>query len=504
MNIRIKLAGAVLAGLMALQPVAALAEEPKSGGNLVFLSRIDVSTLDAHFAADSVSGKTLLHIHEPLIYPGEDGVARPLLAESWTLGDDQVTWTLNLREGVSFHDDTPFDANAVKFNFDRIMNEDTGSPRRAITAAIDEVQVIDSHTVAFVTKQPYAPFINTLTMYNLAMMSPTALQEHGENYARNPVGTGPFKLKSWTSGESITLERNPDYWGGEVYLDTVEIKVVPEDSSRVISLIAGEADLISNVPPILLNRLDGDDNVQLIREDGFRTMYLGMNNAIPPFDDKRVREAVAYAVDANALVQGVLGGVGRTGGSFFSPAIPGSTDLAAREHDPEKAKALLAEAGYPDGFETTFYASPDRRQITEAIQAQLAEVGIKAQIQSPDFAAFLATLNEGDKAPMFVIGLGNPQGDPDLALSFLLSCKGRMNFWKICEENLDQAAIAQRGEMDGDKRKALLANALREVHDAIPAVVLYYEEQILGARSNVKGVKLLPNEYIVLTKVWKD
>ncbi|MHC9236639.1 ABC transporter substrate-binding protein [Pseudooceanicola sp. 502str34] len=508
MKIRKRLLSSVVASMVALSATASLAEGPKSGGNLVYLTGTDAQTLDAHFAADSISGRALVLIHEPLVFPDEEGVAQPYLAESWELGEDNVTWTMKLRQGVTFHDGTPFNAEAVKYNFDRIMDEKTGSPRRARSLVIKEIKVIDDYTITFETHEPYAPFINYLTGYNLAMMSPAALAEHGDQYSRHPAGTGAFKLKSWTSGELMTLERNPDYWGGEVYLDTVEIKIVPEDSSRVISLMAGEADVVANVPPILLKRLQNDENVKEVRADGFRTMYLGLNNTLPPFDNRLVREAMQYAVDADALVKGVLGGVGRTGGTFFSPALPGTIDLPATTYDPEKAKALLAEAGYPDGFETTFYAPTGRylmdRQISEAIQAQLAEVGIKAQIQSPDFAAFLATLREGEKAAMFFIGLGSPTGDPGLSLDGVLKCNAGSNFWKYCNAELDALMLTQRDAMDFDKREAILTEVFKKVREEVPSVVLYYEEQVFAARKNVHGVQVLGNEDIVLRSAWKD
>jgi ABC-type transport system substrate-binding protein len=496
----------VLMGFATAQAQQPKTEQAKAGGTLVYATGTDVQTLDPQFVTDIPTSRIVAHIHETLVKADETGEIRPALATSWTTSDDKLTWTFKLRQGVRFHDGTPFNAAAVKGTFDRIRDPATGSPRRSALAAITDVKVIDDDTIALVTKEPFAPLLAQLSAYNLAIMSPAQLEKIGTKYREQPAGTGPFKLKSWQPGERITLVRNDDYWGEKPKLDAVETRVVPEDSARVLQLLSGEADVIASVPTVMLKRLEGSSAVKVIKKTGFRTIYVGLNNASPPFNDRRVREAVAHAIDVKGLQRGILSGIGKLGGGFESPVIAGAKSIPPRPYDPAKARKLLAEAGFPNGFETSFYVPTGRylmdRQLGEAIQAQLAEVGIKAKIESPEWGAFTA-ITDQKKAPMFLMGKGSPTGDLDFTLTLTAMSNGRMNAFTLSNPELDKLILAQRGAVEPQQRRELLARAQDLIFEEVPAVVLFYEDQLFATRANVHGVAIYPNEFVDFSGAWK-
>jgi peptide/nickel transport system substrate-binding protein len=439
----------------------------------------------------------------------DEGKVVPGLAESWSVSADKLTWTFKLRKGVRFHDGTPFNAQAVKHTLDRILNPATGSPRRSTAEAIQQARVIDEHTVALTTARPFAPFLAQLTAYNLAILSPAAADRLGKDYSTKPSGTGPFVLESWKPGDRLVLARNAGYWGQKPWLDRVEIRVVPEDGTRVLQLLAGEVDAIASVPPIMLKRLTGGPDVRVLRTPGYRTVYVGLNNKVKPFDDLRVRRAVAHAVNPQAIVQGVLGGAGKVGGGLESPAIGGALrGLAPYPYDPAASRKLLADAGYAGGLKTKLYVPTGRylmdRQVGEALQAQLKEVGITAEIVAPDWGALTASLNKLTEVPMFLMGKGSPTGDLDLTLTLVTQTGGRMNHFNYSNAEVDRLIGLQRQTMDTAERYQVLKRIQEKLYEEVPAVVVFYEDQLFGVRAAVQGLEIHPNESVSFARTWKQ
>jgi peptide/nickel transport system substrate-binding protein len=509
MKKQILIVAAVTAVFLAVGIDVSFAAGAKGGGTLAYATGTDATTLDPQFVTDVPTSRMVMHIHETLVYPDVEGNMQPILAESWSISDDKLTWTFKLRKGVQFHDGTPFNAEAVKYTFDRIQDPEIGSPRKSAAKAVKEVKVIDEHTVAFVTEKPFAPFLAQLSAYNLAIISPAEGKKQGKKYGQNPCGTGPFKLESWSPGEKMVLSRNESYWGEKPAIDKLEVRIVPEDSSRVMMLLGGEVDVISSVPPVMISRLEKSKDVRIIKKTGFRTVYIGLNNTMKPFDDLRVRRAVAHAIDSEAIVKGVLGGVGTVGGGFESPVIPGAhKDLKPYAYNPAESKKLLAEAGYPNGFTVQFYTPTGRylmdRQVAEAVQAQLKEVGIDARLQVPDWGAYQALLDKGTEAPIFLLGKGSPTGDLDLTATLCAACKGKMNHFNYCNPEVDKLIEQQRGTVDVKERNEILAKLQEIFYREVPAVVLFYEDQIYGTRANVKGVEVNPNEFVGFFKAVKE
>ena len=503
-----KLIGGALAATALLGMGAATVHAQSDKDTLVYVTGTDAQTLDPQMINDLPTSRIVMHIHEALVKQDENGELQPSLATSWQVSDDNLTWTFKLREDVRFHDGAPFNAAAVKFTFDRMMDPETGSPRRSALAAVEQVDVVDEHQVAIVTKKPYAPLLTQMSVYNLAIMSPAHTRAVGKDYGVNPSGTGPYKLESWQTGESLTLVRNESYWGDKPALERITMRVVPEDSARVFMLLSGEADVIASIPTVMLPRLDGSDDVNIIRRPGYRSIYLGMNLGIEPFDDQRVRRAVAHAVDPKALLDGVLNGIGTLGGSIESPVIAGAKELPNYAYDPALAKQLLAEAGFADGLDVNFYVPTGRylmdRQIGEAVQAQLAQAGIRAQIVSPEWGAMIGALLKDKKtAQLFILGKGSPTGDPDFTMTLLLMTGERVNATNLSDPELDRMIAAQRSVVDPAEREKMLHAIQDRVYELIPHVVLFHEDQLFAARSNVEGVQVYVNEFVDFTKASK-
>jgi len=506
---RIKILWMVLIPLLTMMgPLSQAQETPRTGGTLTYATGTDALTLDPQFVTDVPTSRVVMQIHETLVKYDLDMNIVPCLAESWTTSADRLTWTFKLRREVRFHDRTPLNAEAVKYNFDRIVDPAIASPRKSTVVMVQDIKVLDEYTVAVTTKKPFAPLLAQLTSYNISIMSSAAAKKWEKKYSQNPAGTGPFKLESWTPGERIVLARNENYWGVKTYLDKVVIKVVPEDSTRVMLLLSGEADVVASVPPVLTERLKQSKDVKILRKVGFRTIYIGLNNRIKPFTDVRVRRALSHAINPEAIVNGILNGMANIGGSFESPVIPGAIQgLKPYPYDPARAKKLLAEAGFPNGFTTAFYTPTGRylmdRQVAEAVQAQLKEVGVNAEIKAPDWATQIALLDKGTEVPMFLMGKGSPTGDLDFTLNLTIKTKGMMNHFQYGNSKVDALIDEQQGIIDTKKRYQVLYDIQKTVYEECPAMVLFYEDQIFGTRASVNGVELYPYEFVEFAGAWK-
>lgn len=487
-------------------PVFAQAK-PRNGGTLTYAAGSATQTLDPQFITDVTTFRGVGTMYEALTKQDENGKVGPGLATSWTVSPDKRTWTFKLRPGVTFHDGTPFNAQAVKFTYDRILNPATGSPRRSTLAMVESTAVVDDLTFRLTTKEPFAPLLAQLSAYNVYILSPAHVTKEGANFSKTASGTGPFKLQSWQPGEKLTVVRNDKYWGEKPRLDSVVFSVVPEDSARTLLLLSGQADVISELPYVMVKKLGSLDAVRVVRKPGYRTIYIGMNLAVAPFNDIRVRQAVGYAINKPALVQGVLSGIGTLGGSLESSVIEGTAKgLQPYPYDPAKAKKLLAEAGHPNGFTTDFMVTTGRynmdRQVAEAIQGQLAAVGIKLNIVSPEFGAYLAALNKKN-VPMFMSGKGSPTGDMDFTQALLMASKGKMNYFNFNNPEVDRLIEQQRVTVDPKERHRLLTDLQTKVYQDEPLITLYYEEQVWATRSNVHDVKVYVNEFVDFSRAWK-
>ncbi len=359
-------------------------------------------------AAGAIDSVVYSNIFEGLTRFMGDGSVVPGLAESWEISDDGLVYTFKLHDGVSFHDGTTMDAEDVVFSLDRARAEDSVNAQKALFAGISDVEAVDPLTVRVTLSEPNGLFLFNMAWGDAVIVAPESI----ENIKTNPVGTGAFKFAGWVQGDKIEIEKNPNYWGTPAVLDKATFKFISDPTAAFAAVMAEDVDVFTGFPaPENLPQFEADPRFQVLVGSTEGETILSTNNKQPPFDDVRVREAVAHAIDRQAIIDGAMFGYGTPIGTHFAPHHPAYVDLTGNSaYDPEKAKALLAEAGFADGFETTLHLPPPSyaRRGGEIIAAQLAAVGIKAEITNVEWAQWLETVFRGKNFGLTIVSHTEP------------------------------------------------------------------------------------------------
>ncbi|MHB1110739.1 MAG: ABC transporter substrate-binding protein [Candidatus Nanopelagicales bacterium] len=400
-----------LAGALALStaatPALAQARTDLKVGLVLEPPSLD-PTAEAAAAVDEV---VYANVFEGLTRFASDGSVVPGLAESWEISEDGLTYTFHLHDGVTFHDGTTMDAEDVKFSLDRINAEGSLNAQKALYAAIASVEVVDPLTVKITLGKPDGNLIYNLAWGDAVIVAPETAATNGTN----PVGTGPFVFKERRPGDSIELAKNPGYWGTPVALESATFRYIGDPTAALAALQAGDVDVFPNFPaPEMVGVLQGDPRFRVVVGTTQGETILTMNNSRPPLDDVRVREAIAHAIDRQAIIDGAMFGFGVPIGTFWPPTHPDYVDLTAlSNYDPEKSKALLAEAGVPNPSLTLrLPPAPYARRGGEIIAEQLRAVGINVEVINVEWAQWLSpevfrpapcpgAVGEGDKPPAY-------------------------------------------------------------------------------------------------------
>jgi peptide/nickel transport system substrate-binding protein len=488
---------------------------------LVFGRGGDSVSLDPISTTEGETFKVTVNIFETLINYGEqDTTLQPGLATEWTPSEDGLEYTLKLREGVKFHDGTDFNADAVVKNFERWMNGDAdqfpyytmfGGFKGDEGHVIKEVVAEDDFTVKFILNRPQAPFLKNLAMSPFGIASPTALEKFGGDFMKNPVGTGPFKFVEWKENDRITLEKNADYWmEGYPKLDKIIFRSIPENSARLNALLAGEIDLMDGVNPSDLTQIEGNPDLQTFERPSMNVGYLGFTVNRPPFDNKLVRQALNHAIDKEGIIAAFYGGLAEPAKNPLPPALEGyNDDIEPYPYDLEKAKELLAEAGYPDGFEMELWAMPvprpympDGMKVAEVIQSSFAEIGVKAEIKSVDWGTYLEQASKGE-FDAYMLGWTGDNGDPDNFIYTLLDKDsiGSNNYSYYSNDELHDILIEAQTIPDQEQRNELYKKAQEIIHEDSPWAPLVHSTPLLAGKKNLKGLLPHPTGSDILTKV---
>lgn len=505
-------------------PEAPEAAAPSEGGTIIVGLQAEPVSLDSHQVSDYNTHRAAYGLYDHLLhFKDESTEVEPGLVESWEISDDGLVYTLHLRKGVKFHDGTDFNAEAVKFNIERQIDpnhpyHDTGEFLYAefTWGMVEKVEVADEYTAKITLKEPFAPFLNHLAMHPAAMVSPAAVEKYGRDFSINPVGTGPFKFVSWTPGVEIVLEKNPDYWRGAPKIDRVIYRPIIEDQPRLTELEAGGVSFIVNVPPDELARLKGDDRFTVVEQPGMHTWWVAFNHTKAPFNDKRVRQAMNYAVNKKAIVDNILKGTGVLAFNPLPPVVWGYTDDVQRyDYDPEKAKELLAEAGYPDGFSCSFWIPESGSGMQQpvpmgtAIQADLKAVGIDCKIETFEWGTYLDKVivpPEDAEFDLFEMSWIGDNGDPDNHSYILLSGEQwpphgyNMGFYK--NDEADALMQEARTTFDRAKRTELYNKILKILAEDPPWIIIDHETQIVVMDQKIKNFKLHPTGPFRFENVW--
>jgi len=478
------LAAAVLAGT----GLPAAGQAPKSGGTLRAAMRAEVSTYDPHKGASGTDHMYLYPVFDTLVRFDDKMNARPGLAESWETPDPK-TLVLKLRKGVKFHDGTPFNAEAVRFNIARAQDKATSSMSSELTS-IDKVEIADEHTVRLRLKAPDASLVLAFADRAGMMVSPTAAQKLGDQFGRTPVGAGEFRMVRWQPGSEARLERFADYYEpGRPYLDAIVFKIIPDADTRVSALRSGQVDFIMEVPAQDFAGLKGERNLRVNEGPTLAYWRIFMNFAKPPLEKKAVREAINLALDRPALLKAVIFGLGEIASQPF-PASYWAFNPGVKPwpHDPARAKAKLAEAGLPNGFtmDMVLEPTPEHVRRAEMIQAQLGGVGIKVDLKPMDLTKGVqAFFRSKEMMAANYRWTGRP--DPDQSVRGMFHSTGFYNPGGLkvprVEELMDQARATYKVE----ERRRLYQQISEVVQQEAIDTPLYFAYSLEAMSTSVQG-----------------
>ncbi|KIN74168.1 ABC transporter substrate-binding protein [Sulfitobacter guttiformis] len=395
--------------LLGVGAAALLAGTAMAKDDLIVAIQLEPPHLDpTSAAAGAIDSVLYANVFEGLTRFDSAGAVIPGLAKSWEISDDGLTYTFTLNGGVTFHDGTTMDAEDVKFSLDRIGADDSANAQKALYASISEVNVIDPATVEVKLSEPNGMMLFNLAWGDAVIVAPESI----ENIKQTPIGTGAFKFDSWTQGDKIEISRYDEYWGTPAVLTKATFKFISDPTAALGAMMAEDIDVFAGFPaPENLPQFEADPRFQVLVGSTEGETILSTNNKVAPFDNVKVREALAHAIDRQAIIDGAMFGYGTPIGTHFAPHNPAYVDLTGMSaYDPEKARALLAEAGFADGFETTLFLPPPSyaRRGGEIIAAQLAEVGIKAEITNVEWAQWLESVFNGKNFGLTIVSHTEP------------------------------------------------------------------------------------------------
>jgi peptide/nickel transport system substrate-binding protein len=493
------------ATLLALA-MPAQSQQPQSGGTLTVAFASDTKTLDPAFSVNFSERQPLYLIYNTLLALRPDLTMAPELAERWETSADGRKLTLHLRRGVTFHDGTPFDAAAAKINLERRLDPAIASPQRAqLAAIIAAIETPDAATLVITMKNPAPSLLGMLAQREGFIASPAAIEKHGKGLATNPVGSGPFVFKEWTPGQRLVVERNPNYWeSGKPYLDRVVFADITNTVVGVQRLITGEADYIPALSPIDIRQIETRRDIKLDPSAVGRWYGLQWQLDKPPFNDIRVRQAVAHAIDRQRIVDIVMNGKAPIAEGLTPPALWWhGTALRGPAHDPARAKALLAEAGHGGGLKLAL-SNPQitlLQQMNQLVQEQLKAVGIEVQLEPVAQSDWYPRLVQG--AINFSPIRWSQRPDPDGLFTILLQSDGFANSTKYRNTEFDAVLERARNSADVAERKKLYADAERMMVRDLPYVSLFFSAEYAAMRSNVMNHVWIGDEIPRFREVWK-
>lgn len=468
---------------------------------------VDADSLDPVQGTTTTIDNIIDYMAETLIGIDETGALVPLLATEWSTSEDGLTMDLTLREGVVFHDGTPLTADVVVWNFERLLDPNVNVPRRGPYAPIESVEAVDDLHVRLHLSQPAPYMAGALTQTTAAIVSPASIDLEGNSYENitHLVGTGPYTFTSRSFGERIVVTRFEDYWGEKPYYDEVVFHIVPEATTRESLLLSGQVDMIILPPASDIPALEANPAVEVVFGPSNRTIFIVINTSKPPLDDARVRQALNYAVDKEAIVQGILFGAADVMDAPMAESLFGYTSIGAYPYDPERARELLAEAGIEPGELTLDFMSPTGRYVqdfpaSQAIANYLADVGITANVRTMDWPTYVGTMTQpvdSNETQLHLLGWAPAFMDASQQmLQFQQSQHppaGLATSFYTNPEVEDLIARANATVADAE-RADLYAQAARLIWEDAPWIFLWVQRFPMVHSADVTNISGLPNE----------
>jgi len=483
------------------------ASEPPSSGpreDIVIAQAGEAPSMDPHNCYDSLAMRIYMHIFESLLRSDEEGRLQPALAESYEISDDGLVYTFKLRQDVTFQNGDPFTAKDVKYSFDRAC---ASSFCAEAAAPIASTEIVDDYTVNVTLKYPYEAQLPFFATTYLSIINENVVNEKGDDFSIDPglSGTGPYQFESWKKGSAVTLTRNENYYGTKPAIASVVYKNITEASAGAIAVESGDVDVYLHPATVDIPNLKDSGKAAVYEKDSYYVEYLGFNMEKAPFDKREVREAIALSFNKEDIVTVAVDNIGGSvAGSFAGPLEFGHDEtLTPYPKDIEKAKALLAEAGYPDGFSCTITTIDGARKKTaEAVQAALKEINIDAQVETLESGAFFDSAAKGN-VEIFVTGMTTlaADADPIIYTCFSKDTIGVTNYSNYDNPEMDALLMASRADRDSASREETLKAVQKMIYDDIPAVPLYFRKTINIANPDLKGLIVEPNNFLNITNL---
>ncbi|MCM8749951.1 ABC transporter substrate-binding protein [Thermomicrobiaceae bacterium CFH 74404] len=454
---------------------------------IVIAQGVDIASFDPHEDTSTVAIAVFRNVFNSLVERDHELNLVPALAESWQT-IDELTWEFQLRRDVLFHDGNPLTSKDIKFSIERVLDPSVNSRSRTRVEVIDRVEAVDDYTVRIITREPFPPLL-TILGYLYALPADKYQEMGSEQFAVSPIGTGPYKFVEWVKDDHIILERFEDHWGGSPSIPSVEFRPIPEAATRVASLLAGELDLATLIPITDIPTIEQRSDLDIRTVPSTRTIFIGMNTWNPPFDDVRVRQALNYAVDVQSIIDNLLGGHGLRIASVSGPAEFGfNPNLEPYPFDPEKAKQLLAEAGYADGFQTTLDTPVGRYlqdlEVAQAVAGYLANVGIQVEVRPAEFQEYFTRWLNLEIPGLYLLGWGASTLDADGVMGGHFHSKRRGLYYNSPES--DRMIEEAMSEFDPERREAIYHELMAYLHEQAPWIFLYVQEDIYGVKADLR------------------
>jgi peptide/nickel transport system substrate-binding protein len=476
---------------------------PSPDATLTIGIGVDLGTVDPAQQTTTTVMNVIDYGLETLVGFDTQGKIKPLLATSWTASKDGLTLTFQLRQGVKFHDGTPFNAEAMAFCLDRLISGKVKVPIGAGFKSMKSIEAVNPATLAIHLKYPDANLLPNLSTTMASVFSPTSATKDGNtptNIVR-PVGTGPYQFTRWNKGSEVVYTRVDDYWGQKPYYKTVDFKIIPEANSREAGLLAGQLDVVMNPPVTDLDSLANNPAVKLLKAPSDRSIFIVINTSKPPFDNAKVRQALNYAVDKDAIIKSVMFDSVNSMDSPFPSSVSGYCKVGSYKYNPDKAKQLLSEAGVKN-LKITL-ASPTGRysqdiQFAQAISGFLRKVGIDASVRTMDWPSYVTTIQQKD-APFELQVLGWAPGalDGPTQLQMFTGTTippNGLNTSFFSDPAIDKLASESALNLDDASRNQQLCQIQKDVWQQAPWIFLWSQSLILGYNAKITGVSYLPNE----------
>lgn len=467
--------------LLSIHPGSAQAQK------VVVAQGIDPEALDCQASVNIPTMVVNSNIYDPLISRDQELKFTNRLATSYK-NTAPTRWRFELRKGASFHNGEPFNAEAVKFSFERIYAADSKSPQKGWFNTIDRIEVVNEYAVDIITKKPDPILPARLTLF--FMVPPKYIKEVGNvKFSLNPVGTGPFKFVKWVRDDQVVLARNDKYWDGAPAIKDLIFRAMPETQSRLAALQTGEIDIATNVPPDLAEGLKGKGPFDFKSTLSTRVMFLQLcTNKESPLLKQKVRQAINYAIDRDSIIKNILKGYGEKIPSLIPiPVFGFDPNLKPYPYDPQMAKKLLAEAGYPNGLDINMDGPSGRymrdKEVCQAIAGQLGQAGIRVNLKIIEWGTYIGNVTSHKTNPIYLIGWSLPSLDPDQWM--WVNTHTGEPFSQTSDPELDKMLEEARYEMDVAKREKLYHKINRYVYDQAYLAILYEQRDLMGVSNRI-------------------